>query len=150
MNITNDKSTLFYELVEELKNDAEYRKDLSEAIAYRKDISEDIADVLANPQPLSEFRGLCCTVFCYISCGVLEAIFSTWPKFSGDLRYPVPSTLEGNPNPETAYQVARKNGTMLEGEYGTMRKELYEHTLVGLKTLKWIIGKIDSGEPLPE
>lgn len=47
----------------------------------------------------------------------LRRLFRLWPKYSGDVVYPIPGSYQ-------AYRFAKKYGSMWSGEYGKLRKEL--------------------------
>lgn len=51
-----------------------------------------------------------------------QSLFRKWPLFSGNLDYPVPAAG----HPMDAFDDATGDGTMWEGEYGTLRLELLD------------------------
>ena len=65
------------------------------------------------------------------SIGILfSRIWVNWPKFSGSIRYPVPSP-NGRPPSEEYYWA--QGGTMWEGEYGKLRLELLDFLIEELE-----------------
>jgi len=61
----------------------------------------------------------------YYSEDLLHELFETWPKFSGDIEYPVPSDLEDE-SPRNAYDM---RANLWVGAYGDLRKELLDHCI---------------------
>jgi hypothetical protein len=59
----------------------------------------------------------------------LDALFETWPKFSGDSEFPVPSPLISIPDKEEAYIRLPK----WTGRYGRLRIQLLNHCIRELK-----------------
>lgn len=58
---------------------------------------------------------------------VLAEMFRAWPKFSGDIDFPVPGGCR-------EYSRARINKTMWEGDYGELRMELLNFCIEKLQT----------------
>lgn len=52
----------------------------------------------------------------------LKQVFVKWPKFSGDIEYPVPSSTDGC-TPREQYDFT---DNVWEGDYGDLRKELLQ------------------------
>lgn len=61
----------------------------------------------------------------------LPALFETWPKYSGDSRFPVPSTYKD----WSAEKQFNMTVNMWEGEYGELRVELLDHCISELEEL---------------
>ena len=61
-------------------------------------------------------------------------LYSTWPKFSGDSFYPVPSPLCG----VSASVIYWGDAHKWEAEYGKFRKELLEHSIKLLESTLFI------------
>lgn len=53
---------------------------------------------------------------------MLAPAFKSWPKFSGDIHYPVPATVETN-----AHNQYHLTHNLWIGEYGDLRRELLDH-----------------------
>lgn len=60
----------------------------------------------------------------------LHSLFETWPEWSGDLWYPVPSN---QPNVHPSALFYREQGNMWKGEYGKARMRLLEHCISELE-----------------
>ena len=61
----------------------------------------------------------------------LRTLFETWPKYSGDVDYPVPS-------PSKDWSAAKQYGMVADmwaGEYGELRLELLNHCISELEKL---------------
>jgi len=88
-------------------------------------------------EPLCRLDGICVNFLNATGQGVLEASFSweeivkSWPKFSGNTIYPVPSTLP-HQHPAKAFGFT---SDMWNGAYGELRKELLQHIINELKRL---------------
>ena len=65
---------------------------------------------------------------CYDSGQILEQAFYTWPKFSGDVQYPI-----NDPYNEVSAHRAYGYLPKWTGEYGTLRFELLDHVIDCLK-----------------
>ena len=65
----------------------------------------------------------------YNSWQILKQAFYTWPKFSGDVDYPINDPHEI----ETAYNVYVSRVPKWTGEYGALRFELLDHVIDFLK-----------------
>jgi hypothetical protein len=61
----------------------------------------------------------------YYSEELLHELFETWPKFSGDIEYPIPY-LDGEMTPRQAYKNIEN---LWKGPYGDLRKELLDHCI---------------------
>lgn len=61
---------------------------------------------------------------------VRQALFMSWPHYSGHPHYPVPGP-EDAPDPYCAFFTRPK----WEGEYGAMRRELLDHCIAVLENL---------------
>ena len=61
----------------------------------------------------------------------LGKLFKTWPKYSGDIDYPVPSPYK-DLSAATQYGMAMD---MWEGAYGELRIELLDHCIYELEKL---------------
>jgi len=55
---------------------------------------------------------------------ILNRLFRSWPKFSGDAHYPVPSGIERVSAQSAYYQYAKWTGN-----YGKMRRKLLDHCI---------------------
>ena len=87
------------------------RKSSSGFSVMLRDINGICLRVLANmPSQFLEFEG------------ILREAFMAWPKFSGDIDYPVPSTTKG----VSAKEMYLCTPNKWEGEYGQLRFELLE------------------------
>lgn len=58
-----------------------------------------------------------------------DAMFETWPEFSGCKTHPVPSVFPGN----TPIQVFRNTSNMWDGEYGAARRRLLDYMIEQLE-----------------
>jgi len=56
----------------------------------------------------------------------IERYYSDWDKFSGNKYYPVPS-IDDDLTPEEEYEIATEEGSMWDGTYGDLRKDLCLH-----------------------
>lgn len=61
-----------------------------------------------------------------------KAIAKTWPKFSGDLGYPVPAPFGVAKSGYQAYY-SYSEDSMWEGDYGALRKELLNYAISALE-----------------
>lgn len=66
---------------------------------------------------------------------VLLELFQSWPEYSGNINYPVPSHDVENSGEVRAYRVAQENGTMWIGPYGKTRTRLLKYMLIELTTV---------------
>lgn len=57
----------------------------------------------------------------------LHVLFKSWPKFSGDVVYPVPGVDRMTPGEAFVYI-----HDVWEGEYGDLRRELLDHCIAEL------------------
>jgi hypothetical protein len=55
----------------------------------------------------------------------IHQYFTTWEHYSGEIEFPVPSTIEGV-SPEAIYM---QSNSVWEGEYGELRKDLLDHII---------------------
>ena len=64
----------------------------------------------------------------YDSCQILKQAFQTWPKFGGDIQFPIN-------DPYNKVSAHRAYGTLPKwtGEYGALRFELLDHVIDLLK-----------------
>ena len=65
---------------------------------------------------------------CYDSWQILKQAFRTWPKFSGDVNFPINDPYNRDPA-HRAYDYSPK----WIGEYGALRFELLDHVIDFLK-----------------
>ena len=65
---------------------------------------------------------------CYESWRILKQAFYTWPKFSGDVQFPI-----NDPYNEISAHNAYVQLPKWEGEYGALRFELLDHIINCLK-----------------
>ncbi|QJT71819.1 hypothetical protein TH1_137 [Shewanella phage Thanatos-1] len=70
-----------------------------------------------------------------------KELYSTWPKFSGNFSYPVPSP-KGDVHPSKVYWSDTPKWT---GEYGDLRKELLDHSIKLLESNLFINYMINPG-----
>lgn len=61
---------------------------------------------------------------------ILRDLFVSWPKFSGDIIYPIKAP--GYQTGEASY-LSEENHNKWEGEYGNLRKELLDFLINSLK-----------------
>lgn len=64
-----------------------------------------------------------------------DAIVQSWPAFSGDPVYPVPSSLMYDVHPMRAYDIHQQRGTLWRGQQGALRCDLVEHLIEGFEQL---------------
>ncbi|NRA77864.1 MAG: hypothetical protein HRU18_06625 [Pseudoalteromonas sp.] len=55
-----------------------------------------------------------------------DKCFKSWPKFSGDIGYPIPSTSKAMTNAQQ-YMYCLQEGSFWEGQQGELRRELLAH-----------------------
>jgi hypothetical protein len=55
----------------------------------------------------------------------IHQYFTTWERYSGEIEFPVPSTIEGV-SPEAIYM---QTNSVWEGAYGDLRKNLLDHII---------------------
>lgn len=65
---------------------------------------------------------------CYELCQILKQAFYTWPKFSGDVQFPI-----NDPYNEVSAHRAYARLPKWVGEYGALRFELLDHVIDFLK-----------------
>jgi len=87
-------------------------------------------------EPLCRLDGICVNFLNATGLSVLEAfpwedIVESWPKFSGNSIYPIPSLISQQ-RPSQAFNCA---SDMWDGAYGELRKELLQHAINELKRL---------------
>ncbi|QLA10710.1 hypothetical protein TH2_144 [Shewanella phage Thanatos-2] len=70
---------------------------------------------------------------------IMSTLFKSWPKFSGNINYPVPSQHSYFSH-RKEYMIAADYNLHWLGEYGKARYELLEHMV---KTLETKLGKIN-------
>lgn len=63
--------------------------------------------------------------------GILQKTFITWPHYSGELGYPIPSITKSTP--KQCYMEMRKINGMYVGEYGRLRRDLVDWVISELK-----------------
>lgn len=99
-----------------------------------KGLHEALVAIKNNPDRRNErgYNGICGNlkllgVDVYDSKEFEELVLS-WPKFSGDVEYPVPPA---NPDEtaDTEFWHAFNRTTMWEGEYGALRMELLDYLI---------------------
>lgn len=64
-----------------------------------------------------------------------DAIVQSWPMFSGDPAYPVPSSSMYAVSPMRAYDMHQQRGTLWRGRQGALRCDLIEHLIEGFEQL---------------
>jgi len=70
--------------------------------------------------------------FMHMIYGILQKTFVTWPYYSGELGYPIPSTI--NCSPKECYMAMRKTTKgMYCGEYGRLRRNLSDWVISELQ-----------------
>ena len=93
----------------------------------RRRLFQALLQVRSNPEDKS--CGICGNVKDILGYSnryerVTESLFRCWPKFSGNIYYPVPS---GAVDPEIKYAITHN---MWSGKYGKLRLELLDHMIV--------------------
>lgn len=68
-------------------------------------------------------RGICGNLLDEYEYEVRSSVFAMWPKFSGDRRFPVPST-DSSLTAEQMFSVFSDAEDLWTGEYGQLRKDL--------------------------
>ena len=87
----------------------------------------------ANPRGL---YGLCATLYLRaLPDAIVEAIFASWPHYTGNMDYPVPSPGALPGDTEGACEAYRAADDMYTGEYGALRLNLLDHLIVELERL---------------
>lgn len=89
---------------------------------------------LTDLNQLDSRRGLCHTHFGHVQNIILYSIFETWPDFSGNVFFPVISTMP-NFDCYEMFRWAQRKGHMNKDIYGQFRLELYNYTAKVLNQL---------------
>lgn len=72
---------------------------------------------------------------------LLKRLFVKWPKFSGDVVYPVPSPSAGE-SPKRAFEMSR-----WVGPYGDLRRELLDFLIEQTKPKLLLLLRVTLGRP---
>lgn len=78
--------------------------------------------------PINSRSGICGNV-AYRKCLILDELFKTWPKYSGNGEFPIQVEDE---DPEAAYLYCKKMWDK-STEYGQLRWELLDHCIAQLQ-----------------
>lgn len=100
----------------------------------KQELHDALVAVKNSPEKRNDrsYRGICgmlklfnVDVYCSLD---FDNLCRNWPKFSGNLNYPVPPANPGE-TAETEFWNAFNLETMWQGEYGALRMELLDYLI---------------------
>lgn len=122
----------------------------SNFLQLREGLKASLVATLQNPDPA---KGICSHVLDNNEDSVrlsamLEQLFRSWPKYSGNYLFPVPAPDkdEGEGSESFAFESATLEATLWKGEYGALRKELCQWCIDNVDRLEMVVLDSDSAQ----